>query len=96
LDEDLRSALAVREPKTRDFVGVSVSTGDDNVHGSMYLEDLEAAFEAMYLDDEQQLSPGSKRKDQEGSKDEQGGRRKRLEILLVLYQCIMFCNKHGL
>jgi hypothetical protein len=39
-------------------------------------KDLEAAFEAMYLDDEQQLSPGSKRKDQEGSKDEQGGRTK--------------------
>jgi hypothetical protein len=39
-------------------------------------KDLEATFEAMYLDDEQQLSPGSKRKDQEGSKDEQEGRRK--------------------
>jgi hypothetical protein len=39
-------------------------------------KDLEAVFEAMYLDDEQELSPGSKRKVQEGSKDEQGGRRK--------------------
>jgi hypothetical protein len=39
-------------------------------------KDLEVAFEAMYLDDEKQLSPGSKRKDQEGSKDEQWGRRK--------------------
>jgi hypothetical protein len=30
----------------------------------------------MYLDDEQELSPGSKRKVQEGSKDEQGRKRK--------------------
>jgi hypothetical protein len=59
-------------------------------------KDLEAAFEAMYLDDEHKLSPGSKRKDQEGSKDEQGGRMKKLEIVLVLYQCMLFCNKHGL
>ena len=58
-------------------------------------KDLEAVFEAMYLDDEQELSPGSKRKVQEGSKDEQGGRRKeKLELLLVLYLCMLFCNNH--
>jgi hypothetical protein len=49
----------------------------------------------MYLDDEQELSPGSKRKVQEGSKDEQGeGGRKKLELLLVLYLCMLFCNNH--
>jgi hypothetical protein len=49
----------------------------------------------MYLDDEQQLSPGSKRKDQEGAKMSKGGEgRKKLELLLVLYQCMLFCNKH--
>jgi hypothetical protein len=57
-------------------------------------KDLEAVFEAMYLDDEQELSPGSKRKVQEGSKDEQGeGGRNKLE-LLVLYLCLLFCNNH--
>ena len=44
-------------------------------------EDLEAAFEAMYLDDEDQISPGQKRKEQEAgaSRDreqDRGSRRK--------------------
>jgi hypothetical protein len=73
-------------------------------------KDLEATFEAMYLDDEQQqVSPWSKRNDQEGSKGdfvaerskkdkalvpEQGGKNK-LELLLVLYLFMLFCNTYG-
>ena len=57
-------------------------------------KDLEAVFEAMYLDDEQELSPGSKRKVQKEAKMSKGeGGRKKLE-LLVLYLCMLFCNNH--
>jgi hypothetical protein len=57
-------------------------------------KDLEVVFEAMYLDDEHELSPGSKRKVQEGSKDEQGGGGRNKLELLVLYLCMLFCNNH--
>jgi hypothetical protein len=66
-------------------------------------KELKSTFDAMYLDDEQQLSPGRK-----GKKDkahEQGGRRKdhcqkvlepnKLEMLMVLCLFMLFCNTYG-